>query len=135
MMKDYTAYMITDMLRGVLTAANGTGTDANIPGLDVAGKKQEQPISMTKQAINLVIPPKRQTIVGLPGIPHNIQWRFGPATQRMIRGIICLGTLQKVSHLIFKAMMEKVGTNALGFQQPSSVYRMNQELYIKGEKA
>ncbi|WP_342048957.1 penicillin-binding transpeptidase domain-containing protein, partial [Bacillus sp. OTU530] len=37
-MKDYTAYMITDMLRGVVNASNGTGTTANVPGLDIAGK-------------------------------------------------------------------------------------------------
>lgn len=35
-MSDYTAYMITDMLKGVLTS--GTGTNANIPELPVAGK-------------------------------------------------------------------------------------------------
>ncbi|WJY28565.1 PBP1A family penicillin-binding protein [Sporosarcina trichiuri] len=37
-MKDSTAYMITDMLRDVLTASNGTGRSANIPGVDLAGK-------------------------------------------------------------------------------------------------
>ncbi|WNB93764.1 PBP1A family penicillin-binding protein [Bacillus sp. NEB1478] len=35
-MKDYTAYMITDMLRDVLD--RGTGTQANVSGLDIAGK-------------------------------------------------------------------------------------------------
>ncbi|MCA0985741.1 PBP1A family penicillin-binding protein [Guptibacillus algicola] len=35
-MKDYTAYMITDMLKTVVTS--GTGTDAKISGLPVAGK-------------------------------------------------------------------------------------------------
>lgn len=35
-MNDYTAYMITDMLKTVVK--EGTGTDANIPGLPVAGK-------------------------------------------------------------------------------------------------
>lgn len=35
-MSDYTAYMITDMLKTAIT--EGTGTLANIPGLDVAGK-------------------------------------------------------------------------------------------------
>ncbi|GEL09190.1 transglycosylase domain-containing protein [Salisediminibacterium halotolerans] len=35
-MNDYTAYMITDMLRDVLT--DGTGTSAQIPGIDIAGK-------------------------------------------------------------------------------------------------
>ncbi|MDR7072503.1 transglycosylase domain-containing protein [Fictibacillus barbaricus] len=35
-MKDYTAYMITDMLRDVMD--RGTATQANIPSLDIAGK-------------------------------------------------------------------------------------------------
>lgn len=35
-MEDYTAYMVTDMLKTAIT--EGTGTNANIPGLDVAGK-------------------------------------------------------------------------------------------------
>lgn len=35
-MSDYTAYMMTDMLKSVIT--EGTGKEANIPGLDVAGK-------------------------------------------------------------------------------------------------
>ncbi|MDQ0176164.1 penicillin-binding protein 1A [Bacillus chungangensis] len=35
-MKDYTAYMVTDMLKDVLT--KGTGKTANVPGLHIAGK-------------------------------------------------------------------------------------------------
>src|SRR5699024_4957973 len=35
-MSDYTAYMMTDMLKSVITEV--TGKEANIPGLDVAGK-------------------------------------------------------------------------------------------------
>ncbi len=35
-MSDSTAYMVTDMMRSVMT--EGTGTLANVPGLDIAGK-------------------------------------------------------------------------------------------------
>ncbi|MBD3110430.1 PBP1A family penicillin-binding protein [Bacillus sp. AGMB 02131] len=35
-MKDYTAFMVSDMLKSVMT--EGTGTAANVPGLPVAGK-------------------------------------------------------------------------------------------------
>lgn len=35
-MQDYTAFMVTDMLRKVVDS--GTGTMANIPELDIAGK-------------------------------------------------------------------------------------------------
>ena len=37
-MSDYTAFMISDMLKSVLTSGYGTGRQANIPGLPVAGK-------------------------------------------------------------------------------------------------
>ncbi|WP_028783001.1 penicillin-binding protein 1A [Thalassobacillus devorans] len=37
-MSKYTAYMITDMLKSVMTNPSGTGREANIPGLPVAGK-------------------------------------------------------------------------------------------------
>ena len=37
-MSDYTAFMISDMLKSVLTAGYGTGRQANVPGLPVAGK-------------------------------------------------------------------------------------------------
>nr|WP_263325939.1 penicillin-binding protein 1A [Neobacillus sp. Marseille-Q6967] len=36
-MQDYTAFMITDMLKSVLVSP-GTGTTAKVPGLDIAGK-------------------------------------------------------------------------------------------------
>ncbi|SDL91831.1 PBP1A family penicillin-binding protein [Sediminibacillus halophilus] len=37
-MKDYTSYMITDMLKDVIKKPEATGYKANIPGLPVAGK-------------------------------------------------------------------------------------------------
>lgn len=38
-MNDYTAYMVTDILRDVVSSKpNASGTAANVPGLDVAGK-------------------------------------------------------------------------------------------------
>ena len=37
-MSDYTAFMISDILKSVLTAGYGTGRQASIPGFPVAGK-------------------------------------------------------------------------------------------------
>ena len=37
-MSDYTAYMVTDMLRDVLNKSDGSGTSAKISGVDIAGK-------------------------------------------------------------------------------------------------
>lgn len=37
-MKDYTAFMITDMLKSVVRESYGTGKLAAVPGVQVAGK-------------------------------------------------------------------------------------------------
>lgn len=37
-MSDYTAYMVTDMLKTTVTEQGATGTNANVPGLPLAGK-------------------------------------------------------------------------------------------------
>ncbi len=37
-MQDYTAFMITDMLKSVVNSSYGTGSSANVPGLPIAGK-------------------------------------------------------------------------------------------------
>ncbi|MBY7141627.1 PBP1A family penicillin-binding protein [Virgibacillus sp. NKC19-3] len=48
-MQDSTAYMITDMLKGVLTGAAGTGTRANVEGLPMAGKTGTSNFSAEEQ--------------------------------------------------------------------------------------
>ncbi|GAA3324381.1 hypothetical protein GCM10020331_052020 [Ectobacillus funiculus] len=99
-MKDYTAYMITDMLRGVVNDSNGTGTTAHILGLDIAGKKREQQILIIRQAVNLDIHLKQPMIVGLSATRHNIRWLFGQGMQKTVLVIICLEILQR-SHTLF----------------------------------
>ena len=42
-MQDYTAYMVTDVLRDVVKpGSGGTGATAYVPGVDVAGKTGTQ---------------------------------------------------------------------------------------------
>ncbi len=73
---DSTAYMITDMLRSVVTS--GTGTAANISSLDVAGKSRFATNYDSKQLAKFSIPERVQlVIVGLQVIHPSIQWRYG----------------------------------------------------------
>lgn len=128
-MSDYTAYMITDMLKTVVTA--GTGDMANIPGLPLAGK------------------------TGTNELPDDIYgygvtdaWFAGYTTQytaAVWTGYDKIGQDSFVrmedSHnakLIFKHIMSEVseGVETPDFTMPSSVEKMTignwVELFVKG---
>ncbi|NYE09624.1 penicillin-binding protein 1A [Bacillus niacini] len=128
-MQDYTAYMVTDMLRTVVNA--GTGTTANVPGLDVAGKTGTTNFDE-----------KTRAKYGYPSSATNDSWFAGYTPQYTMAvwtgyaqnglGNYMSGNTTKISQLMFKAMMEAFGTDTADFLQPDSVYRVNNELYIKG---
>lgn len=128
-MQDYTAYMVTDMLRTVVNS--GTGTTANVPGLDVAGKTGTTNFDE-----------KTRAKYGYPNSATNDSWFAGYTPQYTMavwtgyaqnsQGNYMSGNTTKISQLMFKAMMEAFGTDKSIFPQPESVYRVNNELYIKG---
>ncbi|WP_045521060.1 transglycosylase domain-containing protein [Neobacillus niacini] len=128
-MQDYTAYMVTDMLRTVVDA--GTGTTANVPSLDVAGKTGTTNFDE-----------KTRAKYGYPGEATNDSWFAGYTPQYTMSvwtgyaqngpGTYMSGNTTKISQLMFKAMMEAFGMDTANFQQPESVYSVNNELYIKG---
>jgi penicillin-binding protein 1A len=128
-MMDYTAYMVTDMLRTVVDA--GTGTNANVPGLDVAGKTGTTNFD--------------QKTSGQYGYPYNAtndSWFAGYTPQYTMavwtgyeqngQGNYMVGNTTKIAHYMFKSMMQTFGTDSSSFKQPNSVYRVRDELYIKG---
>ncbi|PLS01869.1 transglycosylase domain-containing protein [Neobacillus cucumis] len=128
-MQDYTAYMVTDMLRTVVN--DGTGTTANVPGLDVAGKTGTTNFDS-----------KTRAKFGYPSTATNDSWFAGFTPQYTMAvwtgyaqngpGNYMAGNTTKIAQLMFKRMMQSFGTNSTNFQQPDSVYRVNNELYIKG---
>ena len=130
-MHDYTAYMITDLMRSVVHS--GTGTTANVPRLDVVGKTGTTNFN-------------DKTIVqyGYPSNSTNDSWFIGYTPQYTMavwtgyvqngRGNYLSANETKISQLMFKKMMESLGTDTSKFEQPNDVYQTGNELYIKGVK-
>ncbi|MEH7749016.1 penicillin-binding transpeptidase domain-containing protein, partial [Neobacillus drentensis] len=128
-MHDYTAYMVTDMLRSVVT--NGGGAMANVPGLYVVGKTGTTNFD-----------PQTRAKFGYPDNATNDSWFVGYSPQYTMAvwtgyaqngsGNFMSATTTPIAKYMFKAMMQSFGTDSSSFQQPNSVYRVNNELYIRG---
>jgi penicillin-binding protein 1A len=128
-MEDYTAYMVTDMLRTVVNA--GTGTTAKVPGVDAAGKTGTTNFDE-----------KTRAAFGYPDKATNDSWFVGYTPQYTMAvwtgypknapGHYMIGDTTKISQRMFHAMMQTYGTDTSSFKQPASVYKVNGELYIKG---
>lgn len=128
---DSTAYMITDMLRSVVTS--GTGTAANISSLDVAGKTGTTNYD-SKQLAKFNIPESATRDSWFAG--YTPQYTMAVWTGYMKDGkeeyISSKNT--KIAQLIFKEMMSEMATDESRFKMPSSVIQEGSELRIKGEK-
>ncbi|MGG1677401.1 PBP1A family penicillin-binding protein [Neobacillus sp. NRS-1170] len=129
-MEDSTAFLITDMLRTVVDS--GTGTMANVPRLDIAGKTGTT--SFDQSAIEKY---------GLPNNATRDAWFVGYTPQ--YTGAVWTGYTQTTSSddylggksehfskLAFKAIMSRAATSTEGFKQPSSVGKLGKEYYVKG---
>ena len=129
-MTDSTAYMITDMLRSVVTS--GTGTSANVGSLDVAGKTGTTNYS-SKQLAQYKIPESATRDSWFAG--YTPQYTMAVWTGYMKDGkdeyISSKNT--KIAQLIFKEMMSEMATDKSRFKMPSSVIQEGSELRIKGE--
>lgn len=132
-MQDYTAYMVTDMLRGVLNAPNGTGKSAAVPGADIAGKTGTTNFD--------------QSVISKFGYPQDAtsdSWFAGYTTNYTMAvwtgyakngsGNFLNKADTKVSQTIFKTMMQNYTSGSGRFIQPASVEKIRNELYIKGVK-
>ncbi|WP_410982474.1 transglycosylase domain-containing protein [Bacillus cereus] len=130
-MEDYTAYMITDMLRSVVKS--GTGTAANVSSLDVAGKTGTTNYSS-----------KELARYGIPASASRDSWFAGYTPQYTMAvwtGYMKDGSEDyisskntKIAQQIFKEMMSKFGTSEAKFKMPSSVVQEGDELRVKGAK-
>jgi len=129
-MADSTAFLITDMLRTVVDS--GTGTMANIPGLDLAGKTGTT--SFDQSAIEKY---------GLPANATRDAWFVGYTPQ--YTGAVWTGYTETktsddylgtrsatFSKLVFKAILSRADASSEKFKQPSSVGKSGNEYYVKG---
>ncbi|PWA11932.1 primosomal protein [Pueribacillus theae] len=125
-MSDYTAYLITDMLKTVVTS--GTGQMANIPGLPLAGK------TGTNQLPEEISGPgvKDAWFAGYTTLYTAAVWTgYDQTTQETF----IHSKDDDIAKLIFKQIMSQVseGKETPDFTMPSSVVRVNQvDLAVRG---
>ncbi|MGJ7911071.1 PBP1A family penicillin-binding protein [Neobacillus sp. LXY-1] len=129
-MEDYTAFLITDLLRTVVDS--GTGTMANISGLDIAGKTGTT--SFDESAIAKYGLPNNATrdawFVGYTPQYTGAVWTGYPETKTADD---YLGSSSaNFSKLVFKAILSRIDASTERFKQPSSVGRSGNEYYVKG---
>lgn len=128
-MSEATAYMITDMLKDVIT--KGTGTAANIPGLVQAGKTGTS--NYSKKVQNRIIGDKNGvpdvSFVGYTPKYCISVWTGYTNYFRSISEIY-----QHNSQEVYRLMMSYLtdGQPVENWTQPSDVVSMNGQLYVKG---
>ncbi|MDT3498360.1 PBP1A family penicillin-binding protein [Bacillus toyonensis] len=130
-MEDYTAYMITDMLRSVVTS--GTGTAANISSLDVAGKTGTTNYSSEKAA-QYKLPDSATRDSWFAGYTPQYTMAVWTGYMKDSKDDYISSKNTKIAQLIFKEMMSEMATDKSQFKMPSSVTKEGNELRIKGEK-
>ena len=133
-MHDYTAYMVTDMLKSVVT--NGTGTQANIPELPLAGKTGTTNIpNDIRQQYNISNGVLGSWFVGYTPQYSLAIWTGYPSLKDgdgNIQYMLEDGT-QNIAKVLFKELMTQLSDDDLDdFKMPDSVMKEGSELYIKG---
>ena len=136
-MKETTAYMMTDMLKSVITA--GTGYNANISGLYHAGKTgtsnyaDNELKKLTKDYNYSSIVTPDELFVG-----YTTQYSMAVWTGYTNRLTPVLDDGTKVATDVYKQMMlylyEQYGSGSEDWTQPSGVYRSGSYLYLNNGK-
>ena len=136
-MKEATAYMMTDMLKSVITA--GIGYNANISGLYHAGKTgtsnyaDNELKKLTKDYSYSSIVTPDESFVG-----YTTQYSMAVWTGYTNRLTPVLEDGSKVATDVYKQMMlylyEQNGSGSTDWTQPSGVYRSGSYLYLNNGK-
>ncbi|MDQ0216938.1 PBP1A family penicillin-binding protein [Peribacillus cavernae] len=135
-MKDSTAFIISDMLKSVLNESYGTGRLANVSGLPIAGKTG---------STNFEEEDRLKYNIPAEGVPDS--WMAGYTTNYTVAVWAgydtekdkkeYLGTeSQKIPKYLFKNLMEYVSQDVVtkDFKQPDSVFASSGEYYVKGHQ-
>lgn len=133
-MHDYTAYMITDMLKTVISS--GTGTQANIPGIPVAGKTGSTNIPQEIQdQYGLGDGLLDSWFVGYTPQYSLAVWTGYPSLKNKdgdVQYIRYDGT-QNIAMQLFRNLMSEISDPDMDdFGKPDSVVSIGSELYVRG---
>ncbi|MCM3738153.1 PBP1A family penicillin-binding protein [Bacillus cytotoxicus] len=131
-MKDSTAYMVTDMMRSVVKSSTGTGKAANIPSLDVAGKTGTTNYS-AEDLRKFDFPASASPDSWFAGYTPQYTMAVWTGYNKQSEGYIDKNS-SPIAQRLFKAMMSEFGSDTARFEMPSSVERIGSELYVKGAK-
>ncbi|MEW9676935.1 PBP1A family penicillin-binding protein [Lentibacillus sp. L22] len=133
-MHDYTAYMITDMLKTVV--ASGTGTQANIPGIPVAGKTGTTNIpNDIKDQYGLGDGVLDSWFVGYTPQYSLAVWTGYPSLKNKDGDVqyIRYDGSQNIAMQLFQTLMSEISDpNMDDFKKPDSVVSSGSELYVRG---
>ncbi|MGZ9784453.1 PBP1A family penicillin-binding protein [Bacillus pseudomycoides] len=135
-MKEYTAYMITDVLRDVVKpGSGGTGPTAYVSGIDVAGKTGTQNYDADAlKKYNIPESANRDSWFAGYSPQYTMSVWTGYEKDSEENYIADKSPSVRIAQQIFKEMMSKFATDTSRFEQPASVQRLNDELYVKGAK-
>lgn len=133
-MKDYTAYMVTDMLKTVMTS--GTGTQANIAGIPVAGKTGSTNIpEEDRQKYGIGDGLRDSWFAGYTTDYSLAVWTGYPSLKSEdgdVQYIQYDGT-QNIAKLLFRELMSEISSpDTEDFTKPDSVVAVGSELYVRG---
>ncbi|WP_338470058.1 PBP1A family penicillin-binding protein [Niallia sp. XMNu-256] len=125
-MSDYTAFMISDILKSAVSAPYGTGRAANVPGHHIAGKTGTTNYSSDK---------KREHKIPSGGVPdiwfvgYNTNYTISVWTGYEKLHTPIVGSDQQLARKIFKELMTHVseGKETADFTMPNSVQRVKIE--------
>jgi len=125
-MKDSTAYMITDMLKTVVTS--GTGTMANVSGVPIAGKTGTTNYT-DEEYKNYNINPNQNAVPDSWFAGYSTNYTAAIWAGYKDRSTPVIGSAQKIPQQIFKQLMTFVhqGKETTDFKQPRSVVKVGVE--------
>lgn len=122
-MQDYTAFIISDMLKDVVSGPNGTGSIANVPGLPIAGKTGTTNYSKDDREKFDIPNDGRVPDAWFAGYTTNYTMAVWTGYKDRKNGLLANGYDQKVAQHIFKNVMEHISADVetADFKQPDSV--------------
>jgi len=135
-MEDYTAYMVTDMLKSVMLS--GTGTKANVDGIPMAGKTGSTNIPEEERVKLGIHDGLRDSWFSGYTTEYSLAvWTGYPSLTNDdgdVQYIKYDGT-QDIAKQLYKELMTILSSeNTEDFIQPQSVVSVGSELFVKGEE-